>query len=117
MLGDFRLKVFEAVAACGGFTAAARELGVTQGAVSQNVAELEKELGVMLFDRGRGEVTLSADGRRFREYSSQILHWYEAANAAFSADAPKPCEVALDSGRVVQIWTFGDDLHLKLKDD
>ena len=40
------LKVYE----CGSFVAAARELNVTQPAVSQHVKALEEELGVTIFD-------------------------------------------------------------------
>ena len=39
---DFRLKVFKAVVQEGSFTKAAKALGITQPAVSQNIAELEK---------------------------------------------------------------------------
>ena len=50
-----RLEGFLAVVDAGSFTAAADELGVTQPAVSQAVAALERELGVPLFHRlGRG---------------------------------------------------------------
>ena len=43
MIEDSRLKVFLAVAREGSFTIAARKLGISQPAVSQNVAELEKK--------------------------------------------------------------------------
>ena len=46
MLEDFRLKVFMAARSEHSFTKAARSLGISQPAVSQNIAELEKELGV-----------------------------------------------------------------------
>ena len=50
MFEDFRLNVFVAVAREGSFTKAAAALGVSQPAVSQNVADLEKSLGVKLFE-------------------------------------------------------------------
>ena len=65
MLEDFRLKVFMAVKSEQSFTKAARSLGISQPAVSQNIAELEKELGVALFSRSRGEVTLTPAGISF----------------------------------------------------
>ena len=46
MLDDFRLRVFEKVCITLSFTLAARELGVSQPALSQNIAELEGALGV-----------------------------------------------------------------------
>lgn len=83
MLDDFRLRVFEAVAEENSFTRAAVRLGVSQSAVSQSVAELEKTLGVKLFVRMKGQVPLTAEGRAFSGYARNILHWYESAALAF----------------------------------
>lgn len=117
MLEDFRLRVFETVCRTLSFTAAARELGISQPAISQNIGELEKALGVSLFERAGGKVSITEQGLRFRDYSHQILHWYEAAAKAFTSEREVPAEVELDNGRIVQVWSFGDDLHIKLKED
>lgn len=53
------LVAFEAVVRCGGIAAAARDLGVTHGAVSKQVTALETWLGRSLIDR---------EGQRFRAY-------------------------------------------------
>lgn len=45
------------------FTRAAKELGVTQGAVSQRIMKLEKRLGLMLFRRVGRVMTLSEQGK------------------------------------------------------
>ena len=84
MLEDFRLKVFMAVAAEKSFTEAARKLGVSQPAVSQNVAELEKGLGVNLFQRLRGETLLSPEGEIFKRYAERILQAAADAELMFS---------------------------------
>jgi DNA-binding transcriptional LysR family regulator len=47
------LRVFEAVVQSGSLAKAAAQLRVTQPAVSQVIAELEQNIGVKLFDRGR----------------------------------------------------------------
>ena len=83
MLTDFRLKIFMTVASEGSFTRAAQQLGVTQPAVSQHIAELEKQLGKPLFQRGRGAVSLTPEGFVFQEYAAIILHWYSAADTLF----------------------------------
>ena len=83
MLEDFKLKVFMAVAENGSFTIAAKALGVTQPAVSQNIAELERNMGAELFTRGRGSMTLTAAGIIFKEYAEKILYWYSAAGQLF----------------------------------
>ncbi len=101
MIKDNRLKAFVAVAERGGFTRAARDLGVTQAAVSQNIAELEKEVGALLFVRARGAVRLTPAGEAFRRYAEQILHWYDAAERMFSGAADpysrlRPLRIAAD---------------------
>ncbi|GMG84557.1 transcriptional regulator GcvA [Paralimibaculum aggregatum] len=57
------LQTFEAASRHGSFTKAADELGVTQGAVSAQIANLEDALGVKLFIRSTRQVHLSDRGR------------------------------------------------------
>ncbi len=63
--GLVELEVVIAVARCGGFRAAARDLGMSSSAVSHAVATLEARLGVRLFDRTTRSVSLSAAGEQF----------------------------------------------------
>lgn len=56
------LKVFDVVARTSNLTAAANELGVSQSAVSRQIAVLEKYLGVQLFTRERLGVRLTDVG-------------------------------------------------------
>lgn len=58
-----QLAVFEAAARLVSFTAAARELGVTQSAVSQQVRSLEARLGRRLFRRRAQGLELTDEGR------------------------------------------------------
>ena len=73
MFQDFRLKVFVAVADQRSFTKAAELLKVSQPAVSQNISELEKGLGFKLFERLRGEVSLTSQGEVFMRYALAML--------------------------------------------
>lgn len=84
MLEDFRLKVFLAVARERSFTKAALALGITQPAVSQNVAELEKTVGAKLFDRLKGETVLTVEGRVFQEYADRMLATCASAGNMFT---------------------------------
>lgn len=94
MLEDFRLKVFVTVAAEGSFTKAAAVLGVSQPAVSQNVAELEKLSGVKLFERLRGEVVLTPQGAVFKEYAERILGACSSASVTFVKTPPTVVRVS-----------------------
>jgi DNA-binding transcriptional LysR family regulator len=77
MLEDFRLKVFITLAQERSFTRAAEQLRVSQPAVSQNISELEKQVGTRLFDRLRGETVLTPAGDSFKEYAEEILSRYD----------------------------------------
>ena len=85
MLEDNRLKVFKAVAEEGNFTRAARSLGITQPAVSQCIAELERETGTVLVERSRTVVRLTAEGETFLRYAELVLRDYGALNAVCGA--------------------------------
>ena len=80
MLIDFRLKVFYTVAKSGSFSKAARELGITQPAVSQNIAELEQQIGDFLFERLPSGIKLTAKGGIMLAYAEKILHLYHCLN-------------------------------------
>ena len=56
------LVAFEAAARNSSFTVAAKELGVTQAAVSRRIAALEQEIGRQLFDRRNRRVALTEAG-------------------------------------------------------
>jgi LysR family transcriptional regulator, glycine cleavage system transcriptional activator len=59
------LRAFEAAARNGSLTRAARELLVTQGAVSRHVSQLERWLGVTLFVRTRRGAELTQEGTAY----------------------------------------------------
>lgn len=48
---------------CGSFTRAARSLSYSQSGVSRMIADLERDWGLCLVERGRGGVSLTGDGR------------------------------------------------------
>lgn len=68
-----QLRAFAAVAETGSFTAAAATLHLTQSALSVLVRELERELGVQLFDRHTRRVLLSEAGREFQPSVQRLL--------------------------------------------
>ncbi len=82
-----RLTYFLAVVDHGGFTAAAVEVDVSQPALSLAVKELEREVGVRLFDRVGRRVLLTAAGRALVEPARQALRDVETGRAAVAAVA------------------------------
>ncbi|WP_321799837.1 choline sulfate utilization transcriptional regulator [Caballeronia sp. J97] len=79
------LLMFESAARLASFTAAARELGSTQPAVSQRVVQLEESLGAALFERGHRGVTLTEDGARLFDAVRQGLATIRAATSDIRA--------------------------------
>lgn len=72
------LRYFSAIAACGHMTRAARQLGVTQPALSAMLKKLELEVGAALVHRvGRG-IELSEAGRLFLIFADETLRAAEA---------------------------------------
>lgn len=94
MLDDFRLRIFKTLAEEGSFTKAAARLEISQPAVSQNIAELEKILSRTLFERQRGSVLLTREGEVFLKYAEAILASYREAEMAFSKIAPSVVKVS-----------------------
>ncbi len=67
------LRTFAAIADCGGFSAAAERLRITQPTVSQQLMRLEQLTGGSLIDRARRPVALTARGRTLLDYARRIL--------------------------------------------
>lgn len=68
-----QMRAFSSVARTGSFTGAARQLHLTQSAVSMLVQQLEDELGVKLFDRSRQAVTLTEPGQQLLPLARRML--------------------------------------------
>jgi DNA-binding transcriptional LysR family regulator len=67
------LRYFQAVADNRGFSRGARLLHVSQSAVSEQIADLEREVGVKLLTRGRQTVRLTRHGEIFLEEARKVL--------------------------------------------
>jgi DNA-binding transcriptional LysR family regulator len=80
-----QLTYFLATAEHGSFSAAARSLYLTQPSVSEQVRQLEGELGVALFARAGRGLALTEAGRRFRPEAARVLTDLERARDAVVA--------------------------------
>ena len=68
-----QLRYFLAAAEHGSFTAAARSLYIAQPSLSEQVRQLEAELGVDLFVRAGRGIALTEAGRAFRPEAARVL--------------------------------------------
>jgi molybdate transport repressor ModE-like protein len=87
MLDLKRLRVLAEVARQGSFSAAAEELYLSQSAVSQQVATLEKEAGMPLLERTRGGPKLNDAGRMLVGHAEAALARLEEAEHELKAIA------------------------------
>lgn len=74
-----RLLTFGAVARHRSFSRAAGELSLTQSAVSQQVAALERQIGARLLHRGRGGVELTPVGEHLLVHATALVERVELA--------------------------------------
>ena len=67
-----------AIAECGSLNKAAETLYIAQPSLSLSMQELERELGITIFNRSGRGVTLTQDGAEFLLYARQIYSQYES---------------------------------------
>ena len=91
------LGYFVAVADAGSVSAAAERVHVTQPALSRQLRQLEDDLGVTLFERGAGRLTLSRTGRELLPAVRRLL----ADAAALEETAAYHARGRIDRLRVV----------------
>jgi DNA-binding transcriptional LysR family regulator len=82
---NFRLKVFRTAARHLNFRMAAEELLLTQPAITQQVKALESELGVALFDRAGGKLSLSPAGAALLPFAEKLADLAQQARQAVAA--------------------------------
>lgn len=91
-LNRHQIVAFNAAAALGSFSAAARSLGVTQSAVTQNIVKLERATGARLFERRQSGLEVTPAGRRLYEVTEEIGYLFKLLDERVSEYA------RLDSG-------------------
>jgi DNA-binding transcriptional LysR family regulator len=76
------LMYLEASAAAGNFTRAAKSLGINTSTISRRVGRFEDELGLALFERGRGGVRLTSGGKAVLAHIQRALAELDAIRHA-----------------------------------
>lgn len=76
MTFDFRLQVFHTVAQRLNFTRAAKELFITQPAVTRHIHELEQHFKVKLFERNGTRIRLAPAGKRLLQHTEELFAVY-----------------------------------------
>ncbi|MBV7538518.1 LysR family transcriptional regulator [Duganella sp. sic0402] len=87
------LKAFCLVASKGGFSAAARQLGVATSSVTRLVDALEQRIGAPLLNRSTRSITLTDSGRSYFEHATHILAALDEADDAAAGRDAEPAGV------------------------
>lgn len=103
------LRAFVEVGRAGSMKGAAAKLGVTSGAVSQQVKLLEARLGLLLFDRHNREVRLTAAGKRLHADVSDAFGRIEVALDQIQRDQTRHRRalVVSTTGSFAATWLVG----------
>ena len=100
-LENFRLKVFRAVAEHLNFRKAAEQLFLTQPAVTLQIKALESDLGVRVFDRAGGKITLTRQGVVLLEYANKLANLASEAERQLGSDGSVSGELALGASTTI----------------
>jgi LysR family nitrogen assimilation transcriptional regulator len=85
-----QLRYFVQIAETGNFSRAAETLRIAQPSLSQQIRNLEDDLGVELFKRHARGVTLTDLGHQFYDHARRILHGVERARDLIQAHSNNP---------------------------
>lgn len=85
------MMIFAAVIDAGGFSAAAKQLGISTPVVSKRITALEKELGARLLFRSTRRLSLTEEGRIFYHHCRKVIAVAHEAEAAvtYLNDTPR----------------------------
>ncbi|MGV1794506.1 LysR family transcriptional regulator [Rhizobium lusitanum] len=115
------LETFSVAARLGSFSAAAEEAGITHGAVSRQIARLERWLGVRLFVRQARGVALTPEGIRFFARAQEALSLLSGTDERWIPRRHKTTVRLSVTPSVASLWLFArlaklerDDLHIDL---
>ncbi len=84
------LRVFTRVVELGSITSGGRDLRLTPAVASKRIKELEKHLGVRLFNRTTRSLTPTEVGKVFYDYAVKALESIEDAEAAVASFSDTP---------------------------
>jgi len=83
-----QLRYIVTIVNCGSISDAAKQLFITQPSLSNAVKELEKEMGISIFNRSSKGIALSSQGMEFLSYARQVLEQAELLEQHYTNKKP-----------------------------
>ncbi len=91
----------------GSMSSAAKKMKLSQGAVSLQIKALERDLGVILFSRGKNKADLTKEGKMFYAYAAPHIYgtdeMFEDFIAAIKKEKSKTINIAANSVSITHI--------------
>jgi molybdate transport repressor ModE-like protein len=103
-----QVRYFVAVAESGSISRAARQLSVSQSALTEAVKDLESDLGTVLLERSGRGVSLTHRGQMFLRHARRILETVADARQTLPGDDSPRGELHLGASSVVAGYTLAD---------
>ena len=97
----------------GSFRSAAEKLFMAQPSLTSTIRELEKEIGITIFNRTGKGVTLTADGEEFLTYARSVYDQYQAMLDAYSGTGVRKQKFAVST----QHYSFAVKAFVELARD
>ena len=118
-----QLQYLLAVHRNGSISLAAKELFITQSAVSNTLAALEKELNCRVFTRSAYGLTLTPEGKQIVSYAKRICENYSLLTSATKScrphlrvNAPNYAPACTAFSRILDEYKDRDDMELSFND-
>ncbi|CAG8941852.1 unnamed protein product [Penicillium salamii] len=109
------IQTFIRVAEAGSFSAAARQNGMKQSAVSQQIAALEEALGVVLLHRTTRKMALTEQGQHYLQQVRQLLSAMEELEQQLRPEWQPLLNIALED-RLSDLIGEGVDVAIRLSE-
>ena len=115
------LRYFVEIAKEKNFSAAAKNLYVTEATISHQILKLEKQLGYPLFERSRRNVSITPAGAQLFPKACQVLEQYdefETMTAKLAKPSEEPFSIGMvpvmnSIGLITKIHEYADQYHKK----
>jgi len=117
-----RMAIFYYVVEAGGFTAAARRIGIAKSAVSRHIVALEHDMGVRLLNRTTRQMSLTEAGEIYYQSCAKIVNEAENASRKISTSTGQltgslriACPIALGNSFIAPLVKTFSEQHPELK--
>ena len=98
-----QLKYVTTVAQTGTISDAAKKLFISQPSLTKAVRELEKEMGITIFERTNRGIVISKEGETFLGYARQVLEQAALLEETYKKKAGRKQEFSMEAKSMISV--------------